>query len=117
MSVAMPLLDPPLTPTPKIELSRLRDIGWSKSDPIGLLGDSQKWDEEDCLPFADENDSCLLQAAGQLRRGAAEETVVGDLVHIEADQMGLGTARGASARAKQGVAAIQADDELWTYPA
>jgi len=33
----MPLLDPPLTPPPEIKLSRLRDIGWSKWDPIGLL--------------------------------------------------------------------------------
>lgn len=61
----MPLLDPPLTPPPKTKLSRLRDIGWSKWDPIGLLGDGQKWDDEDCQQFADEYDSYLLQAAGQ----------------------------------------------------
>ncbi len=30
--------------------------------------------------------------------------------------MGLGPARGAAARAKEVVAAIQADQELWTSP-
>lgn len=113
----MPLLDPPLTPPPKIKLSRLRDIGWSKWDPIGLLSDGQKWDDEDCRPFADEYDSYLLQAAGQLRRGAAEEDVESYLVDIEANYMGLRSAQGAAARAREVVAAIQADEELWTYPA
>ncbi len=112
----MPLLDPPLTPPPKIKLSRLRDIGWSIWDPIGLLGPDQKWDDEDCLPFADEYDSYLIQVAGQLRRGVAEETIASYLVQIEADHMGLGNRRGALARAKEVVAAIQADEDLWTYP-
>ena len=112
----MPLPDPPLTPPPKIKLSRLRDIGWSKWDPIGLLADGQKWDDEDCQPFADEYDSYLLHAAGQLRRGEPEENVVSYLVDIEANCMGLGRAPGAAARAKEVVAAIQADQELWTYP-
>lgn len=111
----MPLLDPPLTPPPKIKLARLRDIGWSKWDPIGLLADGQKWDDEDCRPFADEYDSYLIQAAGKLRRGASEEDVVRYLVDIEANYMGFGPARGAAARAKEVVAAIQADEELWTF--
>ena len=112
----MPLLDPPLTPPPKTKLSRLRDIGWSKWDPIGLLSDGQKWDDEDCRPFADEYDSYLFQTSGQLRKGAAEEDVVSYLVDIEANYMGLGSAQGAAARAREVVAAIQADEELWTYP-
>lgn len=99
-----------------IKLSRLRDIGWSKWDRSGLLHDGQKWDDEDCQPFADENDSYLLQAAGQLRRGATEEDVVRYLVDIESNHMGLGPARGAASRAKEVVAAIQADEELWTFP-
>ena len=56
------------------------------------------------------------QAAGQLRRGVAEEDVVSYLVDIEANYMGLRPARGAAARAKEVVAAIQADEELWIYP-
>ena len=111
----MTLLDPPLTPPPKISLSRLRDIGWSKWDPIGLLGDGQKWNDENCLSFADEYDSYLLQAAGQIRRGATEDTVVSYLAEVETDHMRLGTTRDAFARAKEVVAAIQTDDELWTY--
>ena len=71
----MPLIDPPLTPPPKLKLSRLRDIGWSIWDPIGLMGSEQNWDDEDCRPFADEYDSYLIQAAGQLRRGIADVDV------------------------------------------
>lgn len=112
----MPFLDPPLTPPPKIKLSRLRDIGWSIWDPIGLLGSGQKWDDEDCLPFADEYDSYLLQAAGQLRRGVSDATVASFLVQIETEHMGLGTGQSALDRAKQVVSAIQLDDELWTCP-
>lgn len=112
----MPLPDPPLTPPPKIRLSRLRDIGWSNWDPIGLLGEGQKWDDEDCLSFANEYDSYLLEVAGRLRRGATEETVVSYLMGIEADRMGLGMTKGAATRAKKVVAAIQADEKLWTYP-
>lgn len=108
----MPSPDPP----PKIRLSRLRDIGWSIWDPMGLLGDGQAWDDDDCLPFADEYDGYLVHAAGQLRRGAADDTVVDYLVDIEANRMGLGRTRGAVARARQVVAALQADDELWTFP-
>ncbi|NSY39588.1 hypothetical protein [Leisingera sp. ANG59] len=111
----MPLLDPPLTPPPKIKLSRLRDIGWSKWDPVGLLADDQSWDDEDCLPFAGEYDGYLLHAAGQLRRGEPEESVARYLVDIEANHMGLGNSPGALKRANEVVAAIQTDSELWTY--
>ena len=112
----MPLPDPPLTPLPKIKLSRLRDIGWSKWDPLGLLDRGRNWTDEDCVPFAGEYDSYLLQAAGQLRRGSTEESVVRYLVEIEANHMGLGARPGAATRAKEVVADIQADEELWTYP-
>ena len=73
-------------------------------------------DDEDCQPFADEYDNYLLKAAGQLRRGVPEGDVVSYLVDIEANNMGLGAAQGAEARAKEVVAAIQADEELWSYP-
>ncbi|MEM1265216.1 MAG: hypothetical protein AAGI50_04285 [Pseudomonadota bacterium] len=112
----MPLLDPPLTPPPKIKLSRLRDIGWANWDPIGLLADGQTWEDADCQPFANEYDSYLLHGAGQLRRGAREEDVVTFLVDVEVNHMGLGPGRDAAARATKVVAAVQADDELWTYP-
>lgn len=112
----MPLLDPPLTPPPKLKLSRLRDIGWSIWDPIGLLGSEQNWDDEDCLPFADEYDGYLMQAAGQLRRGVPDADVAKYLVQIETEHMGLGSGRGVLQRAERVVAAIRADKEIWTYP-
>jgi hypothetical protein len=112
----MPLIDPPLTPPPKLKLSRLRDIGWSIWDPIGLMGSEQKWDNEDCKPFADEYDSYLIQAAGQLRRGIADVDVAKYLVQVETDHMGLGSGFGALERALLVVAAIHADKEIWTYP-
>jgi hypothetical protein len=113
----MPLLDPPLTPPPKLKLSRLRDIGWSLWDPIGLIGADQKWSDEDCLPFSDEYDSYLMQAAGRLRRGEAASDVASYLAEIEVEHMGLaGALQAALARAEKVVEAIQADTRLWTYP-
>ena len=58
---------------PKVRLSRLRDIGWSIWDPIGLLAEGETWDQK---PFADEYDSYLMHAAGQLRRNVPTEEVV-----------------------------------------
>lgn len=112
----MPQLDPPHTLPPKIKLSRLRDIGWSKWDPIGLLADGQTWHDADCQSFADEYDSYLLQAAGQLRRGASAEGVVRYLIDIEVNHMGVGPRRDAVARARDVVASLQADEALWIYP-
>ncbi|MGI9352142.1 MAG: hypothetical protein ACR2O3_11305 [Rhizobiaceae bacterium] len=112
----MPFLDPPLRPPPKLKLSRLRDIGWSIWDPVGLLGSGQNWDDEDCLPFADEYDSYMMQAAGQLRRGAPDADVTMYLVQIETEHMGIVSRRDALERAEKVVAAIRADKEIWTYP-
>ncbi len=113
----MPLLDPPLTPPPKLKLSRLRDIGWSVWDPIGLIGAGQKWSDEDCLPFADEYDSYLVQAAVRLRKGEAASEVASYLANIEVEYIGLGgPLQAALARAEKVIEAIQADTKLWTYP-
>ena len=40
-----------MTKRPKIRLSRLRDIGWSTWDPIGLLENNQSWED---VGYADE---------------------------------------------------------------
>lgn len=106
-----------MTPRQKLRLSRLRDIGWSLWDPIGLLQPGQKWDDDECRPFADEYDSYLVQAVGQLRRGVSEAEVATYLIKIESDHMGLGPGRGAKARAEAVVAAIAADDQLWASSA
>ena len=47
---------------PRFQLSRLREIGWSKWDPIGVGGPEHDWP-------SDEYDTYLLQAAGQLWHG------------------------------------------------
>jgi len=96
---------------PKIRLSRLRDIGWSLWDPIGLLDEGESWDGK---PFADEYDTYLMQAAGRLRRGVPREEVVEYLVWVESDHMGLGTVPAPREPAEKVVAAILADDQLWT---
>ncbi len=72
---------------PKIRLSRLRDIGWTLWDPIGLLEKGEAWDHK---PNADEYDGYLLKAAGQLRRDAPAKEVVDFLIWAEAENMGLG---------------------------
>lgn len=71
----------------------------------------QKWDDDDCQFFADEYDSYLIQAAGQLRRGVPEAEVAVYLTEMEVERMGLRF--GSLTRAKSVVAAILADDQLW----
>ncbi len=55
----------PFQAPPKIKLSRLRDIGWSLWDLIGLLKSGQRWEDDECRPFANEYDAYLLNAAGR----------------------------------------------------
>ena len=98
---------------PKLKLSRLRDIGWSLWDPIGLLGKGEIWDDQ---PFADEYDSYMIEAAGLLRRNASAKEVIKFLVDIETEHMGLGGGRNAKQRAEAVVEAIMEDDQLWTNP-
>jgi hypothetical protein len=72
---------------PKIDIDRLREIGWSLWDPIGLDGKTGVWREES---FADEYDTYLIKAAGMLRNNVIMEDVVSYLFHIESEHMGLG---------------------------
>lgn len=99
---------------PKIKLSRLREIGWSEWDPIGLsqMGDDHWKDGGAC---ADEYDSYLLQVAGRLRRGEALEDTVSYLEEIEMVHMGGGRVATTRSRAEVTVAAIA--DYLADLPA
>lgn len=74
-------------PRPPLQLSRLRDIGWSLWDPIGLLDPGDTWDWK---PFADEYDSYLPTVASMLRDGHSTEECEAYLVEIAVIHMGLG---------------------------
>lgn len=100
---------------PKLKPSRLRDIGWSLWDPIGLLGPEQRWDEDEAKAFADEYDTFLIEAAGLLRRGTPDQDVVRLLVSVETAHMGLAPRPDTYERARSTVAAIKGDRDLWTY--
>lgn len=89
-----------MTTSPKLQLSRLREIGWSKWDPIGVGGPDHGWPE-------DEYDSYLLQAAGQIWHGATDDVVADFLVKIETERMALTAAPGIHARALDVVKTIR----------
>ncbi|KRW96554.1 hypothetical protein [Paracoccus sp. MKU1] len=107
-----------ISPHSRIKLSKLRDIGWSLWDPIGLLDPESRpgrWDDEANLSFADEYDSYLVAAASQLRRGTSPDEVVAFLVEIETQYMGMGDNPSARPRAEAVVDAILADEGIWTW--
>lgn len=97
--------------SPKLRLSRLRDIGWTLWDPIGLLSEGDTWVGKQ---FADEYDGYLVHAAGQLRRGACAQDVVDYLGRIKSEHMGLGAAPDMDARIRSVVRAMQSDKDLWS---
>jgi hypothetical protein len=84
-----------MTDHAKIRLSRLREIGWSVWDPIGL---SDMGAAEDA---PDEYDGYLLKVAGMLRRGEPVENAVLYLVWAETVNMGLAETSQTRKRPKQ----------------
>ena len=86
-------------PDPKIQLSRLRDIGWSKWDPIGLrdsAGDGA----------IDEYDSYLLHVVSLIRNSRSESECVDYLVEIEVSHMGMCVSADTRQRAIDTIVAI-----------
>jgi hypothetical protein len=71
-----------------LKLSRLRDIGWTEWDPIGLLPKGHSW--ENYPEFADEYDRYLLEAASRLRRDWSISDATNYLVWAASEHMGLG---------------------------
>ena len=51
-----------------------------------------------------------------MRNGEAPKRVVAYLVEVETNHMGMGKNLSAKRRAKAVVAAILAEDDLWTWP-
>lgn len=87
----------------RIDLARLRDIGWREWDPIGLL----KLKEVEGAEVADEYDRYLLAVARHLRRGGSVEEAIKYLLTVERDYMGLGVHQGQDARAGTVARSIQ----------
>ena len=71
-------------------MSKLRDIGFSLWDPIGLCGPGESWEGQ---PWADEYDSYLPTVASMLRDGRPEGECVDHLTWVAVEHMGLGTNR------------------------
>ena len=76
---------PRMTPSPKIQLSRLCEIGWKLWDPIGLAFDGAAPNER----CADEYDGYLLHVVGMILRGASKDEATTYLTSIESGHMGL----------------------------
>lgn len=81
-------IDPHMENHARIQLSRLREIGWTMWDPIGL-SDKSSASPEGC---ADEYDAYLLQVVSMLRRGLSREEAVAYLLAVSSDQMGFSQA-------------------------
>jgi hypothetical protein len=96
-----------MTSPAKIKLSRLREIGWSLWDPIGLR-DLSDGDWQDGGPCADEYDGYLLQVVSRLRRGQSTSIVTAYLEGVETSRMGLTPTETTRSRAHATVGAIAA---------
>ncbi|WP_037316223.1 hypothetical protein [Ruegeria halocynthiae] len=98
---------------PKINIERLREIGWSLWDPIGLNYTMGGWKGQ---PFEDEYDTYLVKAV-EILRNQLDANEVGDyLFFIETEHMGLAPAvGGVETRAKllALVQVISAEPLVW----
>jgi len=95
-----------MTSYPPLKLSRLRDIGWTEWDPIGLLPAGDVWDDHP--EFASEYDSYLIRAASELRRGWSVWDAAEYLLSISSEHMGMGLRPEFAARAEATAMAIKA---------
>ena len=99
---------------PKIDIDRLREIGWSLWDPIGLNETMGVWKGQ---PFEDEYDSYLVRAAEMLRNNRTAGEVVDYLFFIETEHMGLGVGThevGLREKLSRVVQAISQDPSIWS---
>ena len=95
---------------PKIQLSKLREIGWTLWDPIGLANSVDQKDEGQ----ADEYDTYLIHVVSLLSQGKSKQAATDYLKTIEAEYIGLGKQSDSDLRGSQTVAAIA--DYLGTLP-
>ena len=76
----------PRHPRPPLRLSRLRDIGFSLWDPVGILSHGEPWIGQ---PAADEHDAYPASAAALLRDGMSDDACVKMRFNVETQRMGL----------------------------
>ena len=79
-------------------LTRLRRIGWSAWDPIGLIDVREQAE--------DEYDHYLLRVASSLAEGRSPDELTSYLVRIECEHVGLGERQDTRVRAAATVAAV-----------
>lgn len=87
-----------------IDLTRLREIGWTHWDPIGLMRNRDTWIGQ---PFENEYDDHLIQVANRIIAGEDDVTLVAYLVVVERDDMHCSSADVAPQRAAATVSAIK----------
>ena len=89
----------------KIDLPRLREIGWSEWDPIGLQQIDPNWRSGG---GEDEYDTYLLHVVSLIRNGRPEGDAVDYLIEIETEHMGMDFSPTTCSRAAATVASIRA---------
>lgn len=101
---------------PRINIGRLREIGWSLWDPIGLNQTMGSWKGQ---PFEDEYDTYLSKVAGMLRNNCDVAEAIDYLFFIQSQHMGMGPTKiDTRIRTKllTVVQAISDDPLLWSEP-
>ena len=91
--------------TPKIQLTELREIGWSAWDPISLQEIDPDWRSDG---GEDEYDSYMLHVAGLIQSGRSEADAIRYLVEIELSHMEMELSATTHSRAVATVRAIKA---------
>lgn len=89
---------------------KLRHIGWTLWDPLGLLLPGERWQDD---PGMDEYDTYLLKVAKRFKAGQDREGLVKYLVGIERHAMGGRDSEDAVSRAEAVVDAIADDVTIW----
>ncbi len=98
---------------PNVDFDRLREIGWSHWDPIGLLGVTGGWKGQ---PYEDEYDRYLYNASQMLKNNCSVADVADYLFLVQSQYMQIGPKEITDTiRAKLiGVAqAISDDKHIW----
>ena len=101
---------------PNVDFDRLREIGWSLWDPIGLSGVTEGWRGE---PYEDEYDRYLYNAARMLKNNCTVDEVADYLFLIQSQYMQIGPKQiDGTIRAKliRVALAISDDSQIWKNP-